>query len=331
MAGEGACAAGAMTSEAPLVSVVIPTYSRPQLVGRAVRSALAQTLEAIEVIAVQDGPNESTVQALAQIDDPRLSVHVLPENLGAAAACNAGVARARAQWVAFLDDDDEFLSSKLELQLLTARHSSYRYPIVLCRIIGRASSGDRVWPRRVPEHGEPISEWLFCRRTPFFGEGLVQSDMIFTHKGLLEAVPLDGSLREHDDIDWLLRAVAVQGAGVEFVPAPEPLAIWHLDETRPRLSLAADWRYALSWVHARRRWVTPRAYASFLLTWVGSDAARQGRWEALWPLLWAALRHGKPAVMDALVYLGHWALPEGLKRRSAALLAKRWTAGEPEV
>jgi glycosyltransferase involved in cell wall biosynthesis len=116
MAGEGACAAGAMTSEVPLVSVVIPTYSRPQLVGRAVRSALAQTLEAIEVIAVQDGPNESTVQALAQIDDPRLSVHVLPENLGAAAACNAGVARARAQWVAFLDDDDEFLSSKLELQ-----------------------------------------------------------------------------------------------------------------------------------------------------------------------------------------------------------------------
>jgi glycosyltransferase involved in cell wall biosynthesis len=282
------------------------------------------------VVVVQDGPNEATVQALAQITDPRLRVHVLPENVGSAAAYNGGVARARAQWVAFLDDDDEFLPKKLELQLHTAQKSRHCHPVVLCRIIGRAQSGDRVWPRRVPEPGEPISEWLFCRRGPFFGEGLVQSDMIFTHRELLEAVPLDSNLRAHDDIDWPLRAVAVQGAGVEFVPTAEPLAIWHLDENRPRISLATDWRYSLSWIHGRKPWVTPRAYASFLLTWVGSDVARQGRWEALWPVLRAAVRHGQPAVMDLLVYLGHWALPESLKRRVAVLFAKGRPADKSE-
>jgi len=312
-----------MTLEAPLVSVVIPTHNRPQLIVRAVGSALVQTLRAIEVIVVQDGPNESTVQALSQIADPRLVVHVLPENVGPAAACNAGVARAHAQWVAFLDDDDEFLPRKLELQLLAAQRSSHRYPVVLCRIIGRAKSGDRIWPRRVPQPGEPISEWLFCRKSPFFGEGLVQSDMVFTHKDLLERVPLAGDLREHDDIDWTLRAVAIQGAGVVFPPTAEPLAIWYLDENRPRMSLKTSWRYSLSWVDARRHRVTPRAYASFLLTWVGSDVARQRRREAFWPLLQAAFRNGQPAAMDILVYLAHWAVPESVKRRFAALLARR--------
>ena len=329
-AGEGACVAGCTTSEAPLVSVVVPTYDRPQLVVRAVRSVLAQTLEAIEVIVVQDGPNGSTVQALAQIEDPRLNVHVLAENVGTAAASNAGVARARAQWIAFLDDDDEFLPQKLELQLLAAQRSSHRYPIVLCRIIGRTKSGDRVWPRRGPAPGEPISEWLFCRKSPFFGEGLMQSDMIFAHRDLLQAVPLGDDLHEHDDIDWALRAVAVPGAGVEFPPTAEPLAIWYLDENRPRMSLETDWRYSLSWAQARRQWLTPRAYASFLLTWVGSDVARQGRWEAFWPLLRAAWRHGQPAAMDILVYLAHWTLPETVKRSVAALLARAQTLDKPQ-
>jgi glycosyltransferase involved in cell wall biosynthesis len=319
-----------MIPEAPKVSVVIPTFNRPQLVIRAVRSVLAQTLRTIEVIVVQDGPNARTLQALAQITDSRLKVHVLPENVGSGAAYNAGVAHARAKWVAFLDDDDEFLPRKLELQLAAAQRSSHRYPIVLCHIIGRAKSGDRVWPRRVPRPGEPISEWLFCRGSPFFGEGLVQSDMVFTHRELLEQVPVDGSLPEHDDIDWSLRAVAVAGAGVEFAPTAEPLAIWYLDEDRPRMSLASDWRFSLSWVAERQHLITPRACASFLLTWVGSDMARQKCWEAFWPLLRAAFRHGNPTVIDVLVYIGHWALPERLKRFLAARLGRRRTAGQAQ-
>jgi glycosyltransferase involved in cell wall biosynthesis len=278
-------------------------------------------LRDIEVIVVQDGPNEATAQALAQITDARLRVQALPHTASSARARNAGVAQARAKWVAFLDDDDEFLPRKLELQLRTAEQSRHRYPVVLCRIIGRAQSGDRVWPRRVPEPGEPLSEWLFCRRAPFYGEGLVQTSMFFTHRGLLEAVPWDNNLRCHDDVDWPLRAVSVQGAEVEFVSTAEPLAIWHLEENRPRMSLETDWRYSLSWIDGRTHLVTPRAYASFLLTWLSADMARQRRWEAFWPLLRAAVRHGQPAVMDLLVYVGHWVLPEGLKRRVAAHFA----------
>jgi glycosyltransferase involved in cell wall biosynthesis len=307
----------------PLVSVVIPTLDRPRLVVRAVQSALTQTLRDIEVIVVQDGPNDATAHALRQIDDPRLRLQALPQRLGSADACNAGVECARGPWVAFLDDDDEFLPTKLALQLATAQRSTHRYPIVLCRLLGRARSGDRIWPRRLPDPGEHLSEWLICRRSPFFGEGLAQTDMVLAGKELLEKVPFTSGLRDNDDVDWFLRAVATEGAAVEFVPTMEPLAIWYLDEGRPRVSLTAAWGYSLSWLIASQHLLTPRAFAAFALTWIGSDAARCGRWEAFWPLLQTAIRQGQPSGLDLMIYLSHWMLPEGLKRRAAAAFAGR--------
>jgi len=318
-----------MESVDPLVSVVICTQNRPHLVGRAVRSALAQTLHAIEVIVVQDGPNDKTMQVLRRIQDPRLRIHVLPQNVGPPDAQNAGATEARGHWIAYLDDDDQFLPRKLELQLQTAQQSRYRHPIVLCRIIGRAASGDRVWPRRLPRPDEPISEWLFCRKSPFFGEGLLQSDMIFASKKLFSMVPFRSGLRDHDDIDWLLRASAVKGAGVEFVPAAQPLAIYHMDENRGRMSQTTDWRYSLAWIQASKHLVTKRAYGSFVLTWMGSDEARQGYWDAFLPLLREAFQHGQPALIDLLSYLAHWLLPEGVKRQLAAFFARYRTSKRP--
>lgn len=63
----------------PLVSVVIPTRNRPHLVARAVHSALRQSLHKIEVIVVIDGPDDTTLKVLNQIDDPRLKVSMLPD------------------------------------------------------------------------------------------------------------------------------------------------------------------------------------------------------------------------------------------------------------
>ncbi len=310
----------------PLVSVIIATMNRPQLVVRAVRSALSQIVDDIEVIVVQDGPNKATVRALSHIDDPRLRIHVLPSHLGPPGALNAGIGQARGRWITILDDDDEYLPTKLEVQLRTARQSRHRYPIVLCRLIGRAGSGDRIWPRRLPGPDEHPSEWLFRRKSPFFGEGLLQSNMFFASRELFEMVPFASDLRDNDDIDWALRAAAVEGAGIEFVPTMEPLAIWNLDESRSRMSHTTDWRYSLAWIRARSHLVTPPAYAAFVLTWIGSDEARQGHREAFWPLLRESFARGKPAIMDVLVYVAHWLLPESLKRRVAALFARYWPA-----
>ena len=108
-------------SHQPLVSAVIPTYNRPSLVLGAVKSALNQTHPNMEVIVVVDGPDNSTHRALGEIADPRIRIITLPQHQGACGARNAGVQAAKGEWVAFLDDDDEWLPAKTELQLSAAQ------------------------------------------------------------------------------------------------------------------------------------------------------------------------------------------------------------------
>lgn len=97
-------------SSAPLASIYIPTRGRPDLVRRAVKSALAQTFDSFEIIVVIDGPDPLTEQALAQLGpDPRLKVEVLPERGGACRARNHAIFKASGEFITGLDDDDELL------------------------------------------------------------------------------------------------------------------------------------------------------------------------------------------------------------------------------
>jgi len=312
-----------MERSSTLVSVVIPTRNRPQLVVRAIRSALGQTLDAIEVIVVVDGPDEVTVQVLHQIDDSRVRVKPLPLHLGLGEARNAGVGEARSRWVAFLDDDDEWFPQKLETQLRTAQQSANRHPIIACRLILRSEMGDAVWPRRFPKPNEPMSEYLFCRKSLFAGEGIISTSTIFTTKELLERVPFRVKLQRHEDLDWLLQATTLDGVGVQFVPCSEPLAIWHCEVNRSRMSNRTDWRYSLAWIDENKHLVTPRAYASFLMTWLSANAVREGERRAFLLLLREAYQFGKPTVLDMLLFLGIWLIPRRVRNQIRIGFQKR--------
>jgi glycosyltransferase involved in cell wall biosynthesis len=282
-------------------------------------------VNAIEVIVVVDGPDEATVQALGAIGDSRLIVKPLSRNLGPAEARNQGIEAARGRWIAFLDHDDEWLPIKLDIQLRTAQQSTFQYPIVSCRFIKRSNTTDVLLPRRLPAPGEPMSDYLFCRTRLFGGEGLVQTSTIFTAKELLQKVPFRAESRRHDDIDWLLRVIVRDDTVVQFVTTPEPLAIWHREEKLQTISSSKDWRFSLSWVQQNRHLATSRAYASFLLTWVSANAMEQGDRSAFWPLLKEAFRDGTPSILDGIVFVGIWLIPQGPRRWLAGCLS----AGRP--
>jgi glycosyltransferase involved in cell wall biosynthesis len=104
------------------ISVVIPTYNRGRTVGRAIASALDQTLPPLEVIVVDDGSTDDTSDRLARWPDPRLR-YVQRPHAGVAATRNAGVTLARGDLVAFLDSDDMWKADKLEREAaFLARH-----------------------------------------------------------------------------------------------------------------------------------------------------------------------------------------------------------------
>lgn len=101
----------------PLVSVVIPTYQRADLLEEAVRSVLSQTHRELEVLVEDDGSTDGSGTALASLGDGRVSYR-RGENVGRPGPVrNRGVARARGSLVAFLDSDDVWEPRKLEVQV----------------------------------------------------------------------------------------------------------------------------------------------------------------------------------------------------------------------
>jgi len=98
------------------VSVIIPTFNRAAVLSRAICSVQAQSYQDFELIVVDDGSTDKTPQLLASFDDPHLRV-VRQSNAGLSAARNRGVAESTGEYLAFLDDDDEFLPYTLEHQV----------------------------------------------------------------------------------------------------------------------------------------------------------------------------------------------------------------------
>jgi len=302
-------------NDKPLVTAVIPTHNRPALVKRAVHSALNQTYPCMEVVVVVDGPDNCTCKELAAISDSRLRVIELPSRMGGSDARNRGMESARGKWIALLDDDDEWLPEKTEVQMRLARRSSFRYPIVSSRLYLRTSQYDLVCPRDPPS--KPICEYLLLRNHRH-GGGMLQTTTLLFPKDLYNLVPFKSGLPRNQDFDWVLRATHQDGAGIEF--APEPLAVWHQAEQRKSVSSTANWRSSYEWIGSVHDIITPRAYGTFIALHVAWQAAAQHAWGSFLPLLREACCKGKLKPADVIRYTGFWLIPPSVRSAFKSLV-----------
>lgn len=101
------------------VSVIIPTHNRMNLIERAVKSVLNQSYSGIEIIVVSDGSEDDTDSVMEKLceEDSRIKYISYHPAKGANVARNVGIDNAKYEYVAFLDDDDEWLADKLDKQL----------------------------------------------------------------------------------------------------------------------------------------------------------------------------------------------------------------------
>lgn len=108
-----------MSEEKPTVSVIIPTYNRAHLIGRAIQSVLNQSYQDFEIIVVDDGSTDDTEEVIKEFQeqDKRIRCIRHEKNKGAAAARNTGITAAKGEYIAFQDSDDEWFSKKLEKQM----------------------------------------------------------------------------------------------------------------------------------------------------------------------------------------------------------------------
>ena len=136
----------------PLVSVVLPTHNRPQSVVRAVASVLEQGFDELELIVVDDGSAVPAEQTLSTLRDERMRILRSDMPLGPARARNLGLEVASGGWIAFQDDDDEWLAGKIEQQAAVAEQADHDVGVVYCSFWKESRDGSRALGGRRAEH-----------------------------------------------------------------------------------------------------------------------------------------------------------------------------------
>lgn len=101
----------------PLVSVVIPTYNRGRVIGRAIESVLQQTFSDFELIIVDDGSTDNSCEIVGLYDDSRIRLIRNTQNQGANFCRNIGIKESKGKYIAFQDSDDEWTTDKLEVHI----------------------------------------------------------------------------------------------------------------------------------------------------------------------------------------------------------------------
>ncbi len=150
----------------PLTSVVIPAYNAELFLERTLRSALRQTHSNLEVIVVDDGSTDKTraiAEAVAMDDRVRI---ISAPNGGVAKARNIGIAEANGEFVAFLDADDLWHPTKIELQLAAmSRRSGDYQPAAVYTLSRTIDTEDRVTGsgRRVVLSGYSFARHLYAK------------------------------------------------------------------------------------------------------------------------------------------------------------------------
>lgn len=205
----------------PLVSAIIPTYNRAHVICEAVESALSQTYPNMEVIVVDDGSKDDTLERLSQFGD---RIRVLKQgNAGPAAARNTGLGAARGELIAFLDSDDIWLANKTERQVSLLQRAGDSVPCCLSNILMKWKSGDRTsfdiaWLRPSVEEGLWLNvAEVLATRTVLFNQG------IMIRRAVLDKIGgFDTSIRYLEDVEYPLR-LSLEGPWA-FIKTP--LVIW---------------------------------------------------------------------------------------------------------
>lgn len=215
--------------EAPLVSVIIPTFNRKEVLQQAISSALDQkgAME-LEVIVVDDCSTDETEGLVRSFRDKRIKYIRHSENRGGAAARNTGVSLATGEFVAFLDSDDTWDGGKLSAQLFAIRGST-KPEMAVCysKLRCRRTSYTEILPSRGKRRRESVADYLFLRG------GLMQTSSILVGVELARRTMFDPSWRKHQDYDYCLR---LEQAGAEFVFVEQPLLTWNHDSREDRIS-----------------------------------------------------------------------------------------------
>jgi glycosyltransferase involved in cell wall biosynthesis len=281
---------------APLVTAIVPTYRRADLVTRALESVIKQTYRPLELIAVDDGSGDETPEVLAAFEERAKEAGVeyrwfTKDNGGVSLARNHGMEHARGEYFAFLDDDDEWLPPKVERQVALMQE----HPEAGLSFTRYFHANKRDTPK--PKLDYLKEGWVFAETCDGTSRAHLQTIMITR-----EAFEITGGfsdIRCWEDSEFALRLALER----PFKALLEPLTIIHPQQVSLSRSegIEGDLRRGLEKLQVidrleqnykdhpryvadavRRMRARYQAYNVKCLTWLGRLAEARKMWDQAW-------------------------------------------------
>ncbi len=206
----------------PVVTVVIPTFNRAHVVGRAIRSVLSQTYQDWETLVVDDASTDQTEDVVRSFEDERILFLRRAKNGGVSAAQNSGIAASRGRYICFLHSDDEFLPTNLEKQVNLLDRQTPHVGAVECGFKVLSDGHERTMLPNL--NGKGYEELLEFTTGVHIGTFLIR-------RAMADEIRFDESLPGWEDWDFLLRLVT----RCKLIFIDEPLIVIH-HHSEPRLS-----------------------------------------------------------------------------------------------
>lgn len=212
-------------TQAPKISVIIPAYNSEKTIKETIQSVINQTFADFEIIVINDGSNDSTLEVLSSIKEPRLKVFSYT-NSGVSESRNRGIAEAKGEYISFIDADDMWTDNKLEEQLKALQSNS-------------GASVAYSWTNFINENGNFLRSgchinangdvFLQLLRINFIQSG---SNLLIKTEALATVGNFDKSLDGVEDWDMGLRLAE----SYQFVCVPLPQILYRVSSSSTSIS-----------------------------------------------------------------------------------------------
>ena len=181
-----------------LISIVVPTYNRGQVIAQCIQNLKEQTYSDLEIIVVDDGSTDNTADIMETLTDSVVHYYRMEKNQGACAARNRGVELAAGNYIAFQDSDDLWKNDKLEKQMKYLLEN--KLDVVFCSM-ERLKEGEKpyVIPERKMESHMLMKELYKCN--------FISTQTLLGKKECFQQEPFDLKLPRLQDYDLMLRIV----------------------------------------------------------------------------------------------------------------------------
>lgn len=204
----------------PKVSVIISTYNRAEYLKKAIASVLAQTFKDFELLIVDDCSSDNTSQLVENSTDTRIRYIRNNSNKGIAAVRNIGVNNSIGTYIAFLDDDDEWLPDKLEMQVRMLEPSSPKLGAIYTGVASINTANNKVVKITIPQYRGNILKRILL-------QNFITTSSIVLKKACFEKIGLfDEKITYAEDFDMWIRI----SKEFEFDYVEEPLVKHRIHE-----------------------------------------------------------------------------------------------------